>query len=248
MSSVTASSIPADGASVPCASVPCASAATSVLHPLLFWCHDCDMSVSLVPSPSPLSCPQCASADCLVPLDSHLPPSIPSLPPISLFRPRSSPDDPDDFDFAPLSASASSIAAIPTVDIAESFAACAICKDDLIPGCSARRLPCSHLYHSGCIVPWLSLRNSCPLCRSPIPGSRSPRKRGLRVRVFVPDDDDDELDASLRQILEATSMAAMTATDISPVQMDQEETVTEWAMGDMEEASVMSDFWEDAFN
>ncbi|XP_057847861.1 uncharacterized protein LOC131057711 [Cryptomeria japonica] len=42
---------------------------------------------------------------------------------------------------------------------------CAICKDSLVLGDQAKQLPCKHLYHPDCILPWLSARNSCPVCR-----------------------------------------------------------------------------------
>lgn len=48
---------------------------------------------------------------------------------------------------------------------------CAICKDDLPLAAAARRLPCGHLYHSDCIVQWLEMRNSCPVCRSCLPST-----------------------------------------------------------------------------
>ncbi|CAA2960851.1 E3 ubiquitin- ligase Praja-2 [Olea europaea subsp. europaea] len=47
--------------------------------------------------------------------------------------------------------------------------ACAICKDSLAVGTVVNQLPCFHLYHSSCILPWLSARNSCPLCRYELP-------------------------------------------------------------------------------
>ena len=47
--------------------------------------------------------------------------------------------------------------------------ACAICKDLLPIGTEVNQLPCLHLYHPYCILPWLSARNSCPLCRYEFP-------------------------------------------------------------------------------
>ncbi|KAJ0691595.1 putative transcription factor C2H2 family [Helianthus annuus] len=46
---------------------------------------------------------------------------------------------------------------------------CAICKDSLTVGTVVNRLPCLHLYHPLCIKPWLSARNTCPLCRFELP-------------------------------------------------------------------------------
>ncbi|CAK8542191.1 unnamed protein product [Lathyrus sativus] len=46
---------------------------------------------------------------------------------------------------------------------------CAICKDVLSVGTEVNQLPCSHLYHCRCILPWLRTRNSCPLCRFELP-------------------------------------------------------------------------------
>ncbi|OEL36909.1 hypothetical protein BAE44_0002072 [Dichanthelium oligosanthes] len=68
-------------------------------------------------------------------------------------------------------APAASIAALPTVEVAEPAAACAICKDDLPLASQARKLPCAHLYHSPCIVTWLEMHNSCPVCRFRIPSA-----------------------------------------------------------------------------
>lgn len=46
---------------------------------------------------------------------------------------------------------------------------CAICKDSLALGDQAKQLPCMHLYHPNCILPWLGARNSCPVCRYELP-------------------------------------------------------------------------------
>ncbi|CAD6246229.1 unnamed protein product [Miscanthus lutarioriparius] len=46
---------------------------------------------------------------------------------------------------------------------------CAVCKDGVAAGQRVKRLPCLHRYHDDCIVPWLQVRNSCPLCRYELP-------------------------------------------------------------------------------
>uniref|UniRef100_A0ACD5UH39 Uncharacterized protein n=1 Tax=Avena sativa TaxID=4498 RepID=A0ACD5UH39_AVESA len=46
---------------------------------------------------------------------------------------------------------------------------CAVCKDGIVRGEVATRLPCAHFYHGACIGPWLAIRNSCPVCRYELP-------------------------------------------------------------------------------
>lgn len=46
---------------------------------------------------------------------------------------------------------------------------CSICKEDFILNQKVRQLPCGHLFHGECIVPWLSQHCSCPLCRFALP-------------------------------------------------------------------------------
>ncbi|KAK9270971.1 hypothetical protein L1049_026559 [Liquidambar formosana] len=68
-------------------------------------------------------------------------------------------------------ASKSAVSALPTVVIEseEECLVCAICKDGVNVGETARKLPCGHGYHDNCIVPWLGSRNSCPVCRFELP-------------------------------------------------------------------------------
>eukprot|EP00928_Gymnodinium_smaydae_P075950 TRINITY_DN5897_c0_g2_i1.p1 TRINITY_DN5897_c0_g2~~TRINITY_DN5897_c0_g2_i1.p1 ORF type:complete len:281 (-),score=31.91 TRINITY_DN5897_c0_g2_i1:240-1082(-) len=42
---------------------------------------------------------------------------------------------------------------------------CSICIQDLQPGDSVRRLPCSHTFHKSCVDLWLLRRAECPLCK-----------------------------------------------------------------------------------
>ncbi|WCJ28697.1 RING/U-box superfamily protein [Euphorbia peplus] len=69
----------------------------------------------------------------------------------------------------PPPAARSSIDAMPTIKISQrhlrSDSHCPVCKDKFELGSEARQMPCNHMYHSDCIVPWLVQHNSCPVCR-----------------------------------------------------------------------------------
>ncbi|KAK3422498.1 probable E3 ubiquitin-protein ligase RHC2A [Eucalyptus grandis] len=74
-------------------------------------------------------------------------------------------------------ASKAAIESMPTIEIGEHHVStelhCAVCKELFEFGSEAREMPCKHLYHTDCILPWLSLRNSCPVCRHELPADTS---------------------------------------------------------------------------
>ncbi|XAR54001.1 Ubiquitin--protein ligase [Bertholletia excelsa] len=75
-----------------------------------------------------------------------------------------------------------SIEAMPTIKITQGHlnidSHCPVCQDKFELGSDARQMPCNHIYHSDCIVPWLVRHNSCPVCRLELPttshGNRRP--------------------------------------------------------------------------
>ncbi|KAL3650180.1 hypothetical protein CASFOL_006583 [Castilleja foliolosa] len=70
-------------------------------------------------------------------------------------------------------ASKSAIESMPTIEISDQHISveshCAVCKEPFELGNEAREMPCKHLYHHDCILPWLALTNSCPVCRHELP-------------------------------------------------------------------------------
>lgn len=85
----------------------------------------------------------------------------------------------------PPPASRSSIDAMPLVKISKRHlrgdSHCAVCKERFELGSEARVMPCKHLYHSECIIPWLTQHNSCPVCRQELPLHTSGDDARLRV-------------------------------------------------------------------
>ncbi|XP_056860599.1 probable E3 ubiquitin-protein ligase RHC2A [Raphanus sativus] len=72
-------------------------------------------------------------------------------------------------------ASKSAVEALPVIEIdpthlqSDSQSHCAVCKENFALKSAAREMPCNHIYHPDCILPWLAIRNSCPVCRHELP-------------------------------------------------------------------------------
>ncbi|KAI3807705.1 hypothetical protein L1987_23642 [Smallanthus sonchifolius] len=71
---------------------------------------------------------------------------------------------------------------------------CAVCKDSVFnnEGKIAKQLECGHIYHGDCIVPWLNLKNSCPVCRFELPTDdpeyeEDRKKRSITVTAAADD-------------------------------------------------------------
>ncbi|KAG5522670.1 hypothetical protein RHGRI_034719 [Rhododendron griersonianum] len=67
-------------------------------------------------------------------------------------------------------------------DVESDNSLCAICKDGMSVGEKANQLPCSHRYHGDCIIPWLGIRNTCPVCRYELPTDDPDYERRKRTQ------------------------------------------------------------------
>ncbi|XP_063172893.1 E3 ubiquitin-protein ligase RNF115 isoform X2 [Candoia aspera] len=69
------------------------------------------------------------------------------------------------------------ISSLPTVTVTQEQVdmglECPVCKDDYTVAEQVRQLPCNHYFHSSCIVPWLELHDTCPVCRKSLNGEDS---------------------------------------------------------------------------
>ncbi|XP_057522045.1 E3 ubiquitin-protein ligase CIP8-like [Amaranthus tricolor] len=59
---------------------------------------------------------------------------------------------------------------------------CAICRDEVLGKEVMKQLPCLHYYHGDCIVPWLKIRNTCPVCRHELPTDDAEYENQKRAR------------------------------------------------------------------
>ncbi|GMI64098.1 hypothetical protein HRI_000079100 [Hibiscus trionum] len=46
---------------------------------------------------------------------------------------------------------------------------CMVCLEELRVGFEASQMPCSHVFHGGCIERWLKHSHYCPICRFKMP-------------------------------------------------------------------------------
>ncbi|GMJ13752.1 hypothetical protein like AT5G08139 [Hibiscus trionum] len=68
-------------------------------------------------------------------------------------------------------------------DVVNGNAHCAVCKDEVNLGEKMKHLPCAHRYHRDCIIPWLGIRNTCPVCRRELPTDDADYERRKSVRA-----------------------------------------------------------------
>ncbi|XP_027941319.1 E3 ubiquitin-protein ligase ATL15-like [Vigna unguiculata] len=57
----------------------------------------------------------------------------------------------------------------PSSSLREGTQNCSICMEDLCFREKLLSMPCNHVFHHLCIVEWLKISRTCPLCRYPIP-------------------------------------------------------------------------------
>ncbi|KAG9354902.1 hypothetical protein JZ751_001615 [Albula glossodonta] len=78
---------------------------------------------------------------------------------------------------------------LPTVVItpeqADKGLKCPVCLLEFEEQETVRKMPCEHLFHSSCILPWLGKTNSCPLCRLELPTDNKEYEEFRKDKVSV---------------------------------------------------------------
>ncbi|KAI4333212.1 hypothetical protein L6164_018049 [Bauhinia variegata] len=153
------------------------------------------------------------------------------------------------------------IDSVPTILVTSSLLAeldpsgvlCAVCKDPICVDAEAKQLPCKHLYHSDCIVPWLAHHNSCPLCRFQLAAEeeegaararrirRQLRTAMMRLAELMEEDDDFYgLRTTLSHIANRhglVSSATVNSLSLSSSQMNEAETMSASGTNNLETPS-----------
>ncbi|KAJ9179933.1 hypothetical protein P3X46_008243 [Hevea brasiliensis] len=91
-------------------------------------------------------------------------------PGLDLLLQHLSENDPNRYGTPP--AQKEAVQAMPTVAVEQSLQ-CSICLEEFDIGDEAKEMPCKHKFHSGCILPWLEIHSSCPVCRFQMPSDDS---------------------------------------------------------------------------
>ncbi|KAL0715140.1 hypothetical protein Bca4012_064462 [Brassica carinata] len=58
---------------------------------------------------------------------------------------------------------------------------CSVCLDDFVIGMVAKEMPCNHKFHVDCLLPWLQLHCSCPVCRYELPSDETKTEDSART-------------------------------------------------------------------
>ncbi|WCJ34609.1 RING/U-box superfamily protein [Euphorbia peplus] len=70
-----------------------------------------------------------------------------------------------------VAAAPAAVVALPSVEVEKGGGGgeCVICREEMEEGRDVCELPCQHVFHWMCILPWLKKRNTCPCCRFQLP-------------------------------------------------------------------------------
>ena len=57
------------------------------------------------------------------------------------------------------------------------YPCCSVCLAEISKNQDTTLIPCGHMYHDSCILKWLDMHNSCPVCRYELPTDNADYER-----------------------------------------------------------------------
>lgn len=148
-----------------------------------------------------------------------------------------------------------------TVDMICCQPCCPICSEDYILGEIATLLPCTHVYHRACVLPWLEQKRTCPICRFELKDSIPSLEELIRLprpelvdrldQVHITDNLEDKNNIQLAQLLyeelvrqcEAREAAEIAAADQDEWRqaMEEERAMDEMILAHRREAVALAE-------
>nr|AEE62818.1 unknown [Dendroctonus ponderosae] len=95
-------------------------------------------------------------------------------------------------DMLPPPASKAAVDALESETILQTGLQCPVCLKEFPSHDKVKKMPCKHVFHPDCILPWLSKTNSCPVCRFELPTDdedyeeeRKEKKRAVERKIDI---------------------------------------------------------------
>lgn len=91
--------------------------------------------------------------------------------------------------------------------------ACTVCLETFLPGEQVVVTPCNHMFHEGCITPWMKEHGNCPVCRFALC-----ERRNIVADTINSDGEDSAADLDLLAMMRAMQEAfsRVTLSNIMP--------------------------------
>jgi hypothetical protein len=133
-----------------------------------YWCHQCRQSViPLFVTYDEITCTRCHGGF----VQQRRRRTLLAYLTFRELRHRNSENEVQRNGYGTPPASKSAVQAMSTVTVSPEHlpSECAVCLEDCQEGEVTCQMPCQHIYHSHCILPWLELHSCCPVCRFQMP-------------------------------------------------------------------------------
>ena len=83
---------------------------------------------------------------------------------------------------------------------------CTVCHSEFEAEGKVVQLPCEHCFHEPCILPWLEMNHTCPVCRAPLPNEAAPRGPARQPGAPEQTEQTTNAIASLRESMQASNV------------------------------------------